>query len=365
MGGTGAMGKELVPLLAQDINNKITVTSRRVLSSNKNIEYIQGNAKNSMFINSLLENNRFDVIVDFMLYSVNEFKDRYTLLLNSCKQYIFFSSSRIYAASNKPINEDSYRLLDISTDQEYLEAGEYSLTKAQEEDILRDSRFKNWVIIRPYKTYSSGRLQLGVFETEQWLYRAVSGKAVVVPGNIEYLHTSLTYAEDTAKILKRIIGDMSLNAEVIQIANPERTTWGDIMRIYSQFIEKKYGKKIKFCFVNDTSEIETIFNNKYRLKYDGLIDRIFDDEKVLSLMGKEFSWTPANIGLAKCIDTTIKENSLLVPSYSIEGMYDRITGEHTPIYTITGYKNRLKYLLHRKLNEKTIKKIRKFIHKQE
>ena len=89
MGGTGAMGKELVPLLAQDINNKITVTSRRVLSSNKNIEYIQGNAKNSMFINSLLENNRFDVIVDFMLYSVNEFKDRYTLLLNSCKQYIF------------------------------------------------------------------------------------------------------------------------------------------------------------------------------------------------------------------------------------------------------------------------------------
>ena len=358
MGGTGAMGKELVPLLAQDINNKITVTSRKTLTSNRNIEYIQGNAKNNTFLNSLLENNSFDIIVDFMLYSVDEFKDRFALLLNSCKQYIFFSSSRVYAASSSPINEDSSRLLDISSDQEYLKDSEYSLTKAKEEDILKKSEFKNCIIIRPYKTYSSGRLQLGVFEAEQWLYRAASGKTVVVPGNIEHLHTSLTYAEDTAKILKRIIGDMTLNGEVIQIANPERITWGDVTRIYSQFMEKKYGKKIKFCFLNDTSEIEAIFNNKYRIKYDGLIDRTFDDKKILALMGKDFSWTPATIGLTKCLDITLKETSLAVPSYSIEGMYDRIAGEYTSIYTITENKNRLKYLLHRMLNEKTIKKIK-------
>lgn len=37
---------------------------------------------------------------------------------------------------------------------------------------------------------------------------------------------------------------------------------------------------------------------------------------------------------------------------------DRIAGEYTSIYTITENKNRLKYLLHRMLNEKTIKKIK-------
>lgn len=285
MGGTGAMGEELVPLLAQDAGNEIIVTSRKRLSSSEKIKYVQGDAKSIGFIRPLLEDGGFDVIVDFMLYSIEEFKDRYEALLSSCKQYLFFSSSRVYAASDKPIDEESARLLDISTDKEYLEDGEYSLVKAKEEDILKDSEWKNWVIIRPYKTYSSNRLQLGVFEMEQWLYRAMSGKTVVVPGNIEHLHTSLTYSKDTAKILIHIIGNEAFNGETVQIANPKSITWGEVIRIYSQCIERRCGKGMKVCYVKETSEIELLCNNKYRIKYDGLIDWFFDDSKIVSLIG--------------------------------------------------------------------------------
>ena len=144
MGGTGAIGQELVPVLAQEVGNKIVVTSRRKINSVDRIQYVQGNAKSIDFIKSLLENGNFDVIVDFMLYSTNEFRDRQKLLLSSCKQYIFFSSSRVYAPSDKPLNEKAVRLLDVSTDKEFLEDGEYSLTKAAEEDSLKKSEFKNY-----------------------------------------------------------------------------------------------------------------------------------------------------------------------------------------------------------------------------
>ena len=72
LGGTGALGSSIIPLLAKEYNNQIYVTSRRQLQSIGNIHYLQGNAKDVRFINSILEHDKFDVIVDFMLYSVRD-----------------------------------------------------------------------------------------------------------------------------------------------------------------------------------------------------------------------------------------------------------------------------------------------------
>ena len=369
MGGTGAMGKEIVALLAKNRENCVKVTSRQKFDSNENITYLQGNAMEMGFIEPLLKNEKFDVVVDFMLYSVMQFRERYELLLQSCKQYIFFSSARVYAASDMPVMEESPRLLDVTTDMEYLKDEEYSLTKAKEEDILKSSNYQNYVIIRPYKTYNDNRLQLGVFEKEQWFHRAVLGKTVVVPGSIEDLHTSLTSAKDNAKVLHRIIGDMSLNGEIIQIANPERITWGEVIQLYSFCIEKRYGRKMKVFYAKDTSEIEALFNNKYRIKYDGLVDRVFDDSKIKSLMGEEFSWTPVSVGRIECVNHGIEQyeeetspiKNLRMKNYSIEGLYDKLAGEYISVFAIPGIKNRLKYLIYHTIDAETIRKIRQLI----
>ncbi len=363
------MGKEIVALLAKNRENCVKVTSRQKFDSNENITYLQGNAMEMGFIEPLLKNEKFDVVVDFMLYSVMQFRERYELLLQSCKQYIFFSSARVYATSDMPVMEESPRLLDVTTDMEYLKDEEYSLTKAKEEDILKSSNYQNYVIIRPYKTYNDNRLQLGVFEKEQWFHRAVLGKTVVVPGNIEDLHTSLTSAKDNAKVLHRIIGDMSLNGEVIQIANPERITWGEVIQLYSSCIEKRYGRKLKVFYAKDTSEIEALFNNKYRIKYDGLVDRVFDDSKIKSLMGEEFSWTPVSVGLIECVNHGIEQyeeetspiKNLRMKNYSIEGLYDKLAGEYISVFAIPGIKNRLKYLIYHTIDAETIRKIKQLI----
>lgn len=364
MGGTGAMGYELVPMLASNESNTVTVTSRSKIQSSAGITYIQGNAKDLNFIQQVVDSNQYDVIVDFMLYTIEEFKERYELLLCSCNQYIFFSSARVYAASEEPIKEDSPRLLDVSTDQEYLSQGEYSLTKAIQEDILRDSSFDNWVIIRPYKTYSNNRLQLGVFELEQWLYRAMAGKTVVVPGNIKDLHTSLTSSKDTARILLHVIGNNTVNGRIIQIANPDKITWREVISIYSHCIEEKYGRKIKVYYADDTEDIELLFNNKYRIKYDGLIDRVFDGSSVNSLVGGAFNWTPVCVGLTECTNQAIKMGYGKLDNYGIEGMFDRLTQEHVGLSDIPGLKNKSKYLIHRNFSEKSIDLVKKIVRRE-
>ena len=142
MGGTGAMGNHLVSLLKRT-DNQVVVTSRSKRADSGNISYIQGNAHELPFLHSLLK-QKFDIIIDFMVYNTGEFKIRYKTILTACQQYIFISSSRVYADSHTPITEDSPRILDVCKDELYLKTDEYALTKARQENILFYSGFTNY-----------------------------------------------------------------------------------------------------------------------------------------------------------------------------------------------------------------------------
>lgn len=65
LGGTGAMGEHLAHILALK-GWDITVTSRKIHKSEPNIMYIQGNAHELDFVESLFS-LCFDVIVDFFI----------------------------------------------------------------------------------------------------------------------------------------------------------------------------------------------------------------------------------------------------------------------------------------------------------
>ena len=159
LGGTGAMGTHLVSILAE-AGMKVDVTSRQELADRTNIHYIKGNVHNISFVKSLLAQNYYNVIIDFMIYTTVEFNDRYWLYLNNTDQYFYLSTSRVYADAAL-ITEESPHLLDVTTDKKYLATDEYALCKARQEDLLRNSCKSNFTIIRPYKTYSEIRLQLG------------------------------------------------------------------------------------------------------------------------------------------------------------------------------------------------------------
>ena len=223
LGGTGAMGNHLVQILSDD-GYEVYVTSRTPRESNLRTTYLLGNAHDDAFLDSLLVLREWDAIVDFMIYNSTEFAHRVNRLLTACKQYVFLSSSRVYADSKEPITENSPRLLDVCTDAEYLLTDEYALSKAREEDILLTSHHKNWTIIRPYITYGEFRLQLGVLEKDYWLYQALHNRTIVFSKDIASKVTTLTYGYDVARGIAAILGKEEALSEIFHITTAEHYT---------------------------------------------------------------------------------------------------------------------------------------------
>ena len=358
LGGTGAMGVHLVNCLSQSPENQITVTTRKIKKSCDNVQYITGNAQSIEFITELLK-NKWDAIVDFMLYPTSEiFEKHVDMLLNATDHYIFLSSSRVYAESAKPLTEDSPRLLDTVTDRAYLSTNCYSLLKARQENILQAHSKKNWTIIRPYITFSEQRIQLGVLEKEDWLYRALKGRTVVFSEDIANHRTTLTYALDVARGIASILGQPQSMGDAFHITQPRVYTWQEILELYLRTLEKITGVKPKLLMRPATSFFGSI---PEPVKYDRLYDRVFSNEKIGRFIDVSTFSDPLQM-LEKCILDFVENGSFRNISYLQEAEHDRLTGEHS-WREITSRKGKIIYILFRYANPFAILllKIRKFL----
>lgn len=343
LGGTGAMGVPLIEILKKE-GHEIYVTSRKQMTSRDNLHYIQGNAKDPDFFVSLL-NRKYDVIIDFMVYGTDELERRLPEFLSHTDQYCFFSSSRVYAESKRPITEDSPRLLDVCTDQEYLHTDEYALAKAREEDLLRKSKEKNWTIIRPYITYNDYRLQLGVYEKENWLYRALQGRTIVLPKDIADRKTSLTYGPDVAAAIKNLIGNEKAYGQAFHVVNTESLTWGEILDLYLDIIKKKTGKRSKVKMIDNSLGLQKVWN-PWQIKYDRMYDRVFDSSKIQEVCGT-YHYKDIKSGLEECLGNFLDNAKWLSFNWRYEAWADRVAGEHASISEIKGWKTKAGYIKRR------------------
>ncbi|AEE15888.1 NAD-dependent epimerase/dehydratase family protein [Treponema brennaborense] len=343
LGGTGAMGKHLVNLLDRD-GVETVVTSRKKRNSQGHIRYIQGDARDRRFLENLLQ-EQYDCIVDFMIYTTQEFLYRYKKLLSNTKQYVFLSSSRVYANSDSPITEDSPRLLDISTDAAFLATDEYALAKARQEDILRNSGTTNWTIIRPYITYSEIRLQLGVLEKEEWLYRALHGRTIVFSENIAKKTTTLTHGYDVARGLYTLIGNEFAYSRIFQITGNQSVSWNDVLNIYVGVLKKELGYTPKVLLCSMTDFMKCHFA-EYQIKYDRMFDRVFDNSRIKQFIDVE-SFKNTEKGLSDCLTEFLKDTPFFYLNGRTEAYKDRLTHEYTPLKEIRSIKQKIKYILFR------------------
>lgn len=347
-GGTGAMGAPLVKLLNKKSSNKIYVTSRSYHPNSGNIVYIQGNAQaDKAFVKKILLKHQYDVLVDFMVYDSSTLKQRLNLYLNHTNQYIFFSSSRVYASSTSPLIESSPRLLDVCKDKTYLATDEYALAKAREEDILINSGKNNWTIIRPYITYNSRRIQLGVYEKENWLYRAMKGRSIIFPLDIADKYTNLTFGPDVAKNLIKLIGNKDAYGKIFHIVNNENIKWRDIADLYKDIVYKVTGNQIDIQYVKNSKELQTVWN-PWQIKYDRLYNRVFDSSKIIKLTG-EPSYVSVEEGLTNCLTAFLNDPKWLDyrMNWAYEAWSDKQTHSLTNLSEINGKRNKLRYLKHR------------------
>ncbi|MEJ2608919.1 MAG: NAD-dependent epimerase/dehydratase family protein [Candidatus Thiodiazotropha sp.] len=343
LGGTGAIGSHFSDIL-YNTNDTVVITSRSYRESQGNIEYRQGNAKNIVFLDNLIE-EKWDVIVDFMNYSDEEFRERIDRFLSKTKQYIFLSSARVYNKSEVAITEESKRLLDVCKDKEYLLTSEYALSKARQENILKASSKRNWTIIRPYITYSNIRLQLGNLEKESWLYRALKGRTIVFSKDINNHYTTLTYGVDVANGIASLMNKTDSYGEAFHITCNSAYLWSDILDTYLDVLEDELGHRPKVIF-QDLTDYLSWNALEYQVTFDRLFDRKFDNTKINKHINTN-DFTEVKEGLRKCVHEFVKNPKFNAINWKQEAKKDRFTNEKASILEISEFKQILKYILFR------------------
>lgn len=297
LGGTGAIGEYLAPELVR-LGFAVDVTSRSASTSgvqDMGIRYIKGDALNVEFLKETLSGKAYDVIIDFMVYATSDFKARYRFFLENSQQYIYISSYRVF--SDAPlISESTPRLLDVSSDSQFLKTNDYALEKARQEDILRKSRLKNWTIVRPSITYSKQRFQFGVLEADTVVWRALHDKPVILPREMLSVCTTMTWAGDVAKMIGGLTLNKSALGDDFNVVTAEHHTWERVSQIYQQAIA------MRPHLVSLDEYIHALGGGyiEYQVKYDRMYTRILDNSKVLTATGlRQADFMSLELGLTR------------------------------------------------------------------
>ena len=294
LGATGAMGQYLVPELLALGYEVDGVTLDDIISDNPALRYVKGNAKEEGFLENILKNS-YDGVVDFMTYHTDDFEKIYKMFLDTTKHYIFLSSCRVFADC-PPITEKSPRLLEASQDQEFLATDDYALYKAKEEDMLRNSGYSNWSIVRPATTYSKGRFQLVTLEAQTLIHRMMAGKTVVLPEEAMFCQATHSWGGDVARMIARLMFNEKAYKEDFNVATAEHHSWEEIAGFYNEICPFKYVTVPKEDYLDIIGPgLDWV---KYQLIYARLFQRITDNTKILECTGmKQSELMPLREGL--------------------------------------------------------------------
>ena len=303
LGGSGAMGVYLVPKLATMGYEVKVICLDEMVSNHPLITYVRADAKNPAYMKELLQ-EKYDAIIDFLIYMTEEFKACHNLLLQNTDHYFFLSSYRVYSGQS-PVTEETPRLLDVSEDRDFLATEDYSLYKAREEDILQNSIYQNWTIVRPAITYSKRRFQLVTLEAPVVVARALKGLPVVIPREALNIPATMNWAGDVADMFCGLLFNPKAYRECFTLATAEHHTWGEIAEYYREIIGLEY-------VAADTADYLKILGSSvyawYQLGYDRLFTRIIDNSKVLRVAGlKQEDFMPLRKGLEMELSTLPKD----------------------------------------------------------
>ncbi len=281
LGATGAIATYLVPALLEKGMHITGVSLDSVRSDHPHLRYIQANALDKAFLKAILAEG-YDAIVDFMVYPAKEiFEEYYRLYLENTSHYIFLSTYRIYAGEH-PITEGSLRLLEAQKPADFVSFEEYSIYKAEEEDVLRNSPYRHFTIVRPAITYSKCRFQLTTLEANVLVYRMMQGKTVILPQGAMGCEATMSWAGDVARMLGAILFNPVTFGETYTVSTAEHHTWQEIAEIYERI------GGLRYITVKNEEYIDLVGGSVYakqQLEYDRCYDRIIDNTKILQLCG--------------------------------------------------------------------------------
>jgi nucleoside-diphosphate-sugar epimerase len=199
-------------------------TGRQIL---KDVKAFKADIHNSEQVKSVLKNETFDVVVDWIAYTPENVKNDFEIFKDKTSQYIFISSASAY---QKPPS-----ILPIKETEPLINPyWEYSKNKIFCEDYLlkkfRENEFPV-TIVRPSHTYDRTKIALSGGYTA--LNRMLKGKKVILHGDGTSLWT-LTHHKDFAQGFIGLLGNEKSIGQSYHITSDEVLTWNQICEIFAE-----------------------------------------------------------------------------------------------------------------------------------
>ncbi len=322
IGGTGEISTAVSKLIISS-NDKLYLLNR----GNKNhllpkgAEYLIGDINNEKAIKQLIKDLYFDVVVNWIAYTVEDVKRDYRLFNGHTKQYIFISSASVYT---KPIVKYPIRE-DHPIGNEYWE---YSEHKHQCERYLNRINSKNFnvTIIRPSHTYNNEKI-MTIIKSETAPYtiidRLINGKKIIIPGDGTSLWT-ITYNEDFAEAFVKVLGNKETYGETYHITSDFVYTWERINEILCENLN----------VVPNIIHIPTDFILKYApsltgdLMGDKMWSAVFDNTKIKGLAKGFKAKTTYEMIAPIALEKLLKNSNKKTIDTAFNKWYDNIISEY-------------------------------------
>ena len=281
IGGTGTISSAIVRRLSKDKMWEVWIINRgnRADAVPENVHQIVCDINDEDAVLKALEGMTFDVVGEFIGFTVDQVERDYRLFKDKTKQYIYISSASAYQkpAASYVITEGT------ALANPYWE---YSRNKIACEQYLMERYREDGfpvTIVRPSHTYDERSIPLGVHgKNGSWqvVKRMMDGKPVIIHGDGESLW-HLTFNEDFAIGYTGLMGNRHAIGEAFQITGDEVLTWNQIY----QTIADALGVELKAYHVS--SELLTAFGPDYDfeggLTGDKAVSVAFDNSKIKRL----------------------------------------------------------------------------------
>ncbi len=274
IGGTGLISTAVVEeALSRDMDIYLLNRGNNKASFSKPVNHIIADIYDEVGVLKALGEHKFDVIVDFIAFTVDHVKRDYRLFKDKTNQYIFISSASAYQKPlpKLPITEE------IPLDNKYWK---YSQNKKYCEEYLlglNDPNF-NVTIIRPSHTYNDHGL---IFQLKSGTHpytmidRMLNHKQIILPDQGESKWT-LTYNKDFAKAFVDILGNKDTYQNFYHLTSEKVYTWNEI--ILSMYKTLKVEPNIVYIPTKEILKYFPEFEGElYGDKYESAI---FDNSKI-------------------------------------------------------------------------------------
>ena len=350
IGGTGTMGSALVSALTSGDEWEPFAVCRNVSNPESRCHYIYCDIMKEASFKEVVENEKYDAIVDFMWYDPDTFAARIPKLLKAAKHYICLSSSAVYAHASEPFIEESPRFYDSASEEEKNDKGwHYHLEKARIENIIRTQENKNWTIIRPHVTMNSNHIPLTVWSEDVWLWRAAHNLPVVVYEDLLKPKSTYTMSSDVAKMIIAILNNgIESYGEIYNVVSDTVLTGEQLLNMYEEILQGQ-GILMKVVRKPDSSSYYAYSPmGAERITYDRAKDRVLCNNKIQSIANLEYADFKED--LTDCVKMWLaKNNNKGAANAAINEivLMEKLTGVKTPLKYFKSSKAKKNYVISR------------------